>query len=151
MNVQVIEEPGRREIEVIVQTSPGDPRGQRIAERIRRIYGHLIGYVAPGSPEKQVIALDTVTRIETIERRAWIYTSRHQRLESPLKLYELEELLQDSEIVRASRQELVNLDHVTALRPEPNGKMALILDDGYIAVASRAYATDIKHRIGITR
>lgn len=151
MNVNVIEEPGRRELEVTVRIAPGDPRGQRIAERVRTTFGRLTGYPTPGSPERHVIALDTVTHIETTERRAWIHTSDHRRLESPLRLFELEELLQDSECVRVSRQELVNLDHVTALRPEPNGRLALVLDDRYVAIATRTYAADIKRRIGIAR
>lgn len=151
MNVSVIEEPGRGELEVTVRTAPGDPRGPHIAERVRAMFGRIVGYPTPGSPERRVVSLDSVTRIETTERRAWIHTSDHQRLESLLRLFELEDALQESEIVRTSRQELVNLDHVVRLRPEPNGRLALMLDDGDATIATRSYATDIKRRIGITR
>ncbi len=62
--------------------------------------------------------------------------------------FELEEALRGTEFVRASRQELVNLDYVTGISPAGSGRILLSLSEKNL-VASRKYASDIKKRIGI--
>lgn len=145
----MIEEPGRREIEVTVRSAPGDTRALRLAERMRGMFGRLVGYADAGSMERLVVPLEGVTRIEAAEKRAWIHTVDGRRLESPMRLFELEDALEGTEFMRVSRQTLVNLDHVMGIRPEPNGRLALKTDSGDIVIVSRSYVSDLKERIGI--
>lgn len=147
----MIEEPGRREIEVTVRSAPGDTRALHLAERVRGMFGRLVGYAEDGSVDRLVVPLEGVTRIETAEKRAWIHTVDGKRLESPMRLFELEDALEGTEFVRVSRQTLVNLDHVMGIRPEPNGRLALKTDSGDIVIVSRSYVSDLKEKIGITR
>lgn len=147
----MIEEPGRREIEVTVRSAPGDTRALRLAERMRGMFGRLVGYAEDGSADRLVVPLEGVIRIEAAEKRAWIHTVDGRRLESPMRLFELEDALEGTEFVRVSRQTLVNLDHVMGIRPEPNGRLALKTDGGDIVIVSRSYVSDLKERIGIAR
>ncbi len=150
MNVRMIEEPGCREIEVTVRSAPGDSRAARIAERVRSMFGRLVGYADGGSIDRLVVSLESVISIETAEKRAWINTVGGKRLESPMRLYELEDALEGTEFVRVSRQTLVNLDHVMGIRPEPNGRLALKMGNEDIVIVSRSYVSDLKGKIGIT-
>ena len=149
MEIRVIEEEGRREIEVTVASAPGDPRVPRLVDRIRSAAGRLDGYPDGASVERRVVPLADVTHIDTADGCAHIHTLDGEVLESPLRLFELESALDGTEFVRASRQELVNFDHVTAIRPDLNGRLDLKLSDGEWAVVTRSYARDIKEKIGI--
>lgn len=85
---------------------------------------------------------------ETVDGRTFLY-SRDRVLESPLRLYELEEALAGTEFVRASKSLIVNFDHVRALRPYLNARLELVLDNGESVIASRQYAPAIKQKIGL--
>ena len=69
--------------------------------------------------------------------------------QTPLKLYELEERLAGTEFVRASKQMLVNFDHVASIRPALNARLQLMLDNGEAVIVSRQYAPVIKRKLGL--
>ena len=149
VEVRLIEEEGRCGIEVTIRSAPADEGARRLVERLRALRGRLVGYPEGGSITRRVVPLDEVLLIETSERRAWIILVSGERLESPMRLFELEAALEGTEFVRASRQALVNFDHVRGIRPEPNGKLDLEVGGRHVPV-SRGYATGIKKKIGVT-
>lgn len=151
MDIRVIEEEGRRQIEVDVRCAPGDTRVGRIVRCLHAATGHLIGYDSPGSTERRLIPLDSVTLIEVDARRVLIRTSDGRTLESPQRLFEVEAALDGTEFLRVSRQVIVNFDQVTAIRPEPNGRLVLELACGQRVVATRTYAQAVRDKIGIGR
>ncbi len=148
MNITLKEEPGRREIEVTIVSSPGDPRASRLVEALRAATGRLVGYAPNGDISQKIIPLDQVLYVETTERRAFIRTMDGTTLESPLRLYELEQALEGTEFMRISRQVLVNFDKVVSIVPEPNSRLILELDGGSRVVATRSYAPDIRRKLG---
>lgn len=150
MDIRVVEEAGRTAMEVTILCAPADPRVTRVVRRLRSLGGGLVGYEPGGGIERRLVAADEVLSIETSEGRAYLHLADGPNLESPLRLFELEDLLAGTEFVRASRQELVNLGHVRSIRPEVGGRLVLVLDDGSSVLASRSYAREIKARIGIT-
>jgi DNA-binding LytR/AlgR family response regulator len=149
MDVKVIEEEGRKEIEVTIRSAPEDPRATRLANRIRAGLGRLIGFSPDGTAHRKLIPLPHVLFVEVRDRRTWVVTDTGERLESPMRLYELETVLEDTEFVRVSRQVIVNLDRVEGIRPEPNGRMVLELPADQYVVVNRSYAADVKEKIGI--
>ena len=148
MNITLKEEPGRREIEVTIVSAPGDPRASRLVEALRAATGRLVGYAPNGDISQKIIPLDQVLYVETTERRAFIRTMDGTTLESPLRLYELEQALEGTEFMRISRQVLVNFDKVVSIVPEPNSRLILELDGGSRVVATRSYAPDIRRKLG---
>ena len=62
---------------------------------------------------------------------------------------ELEERLAGTEFVRASKQMLVNFDHVASIRPALNARLQLMLDNGEAAIVSRQYAPAVKRKLGL--
>lgn len=51
--------------------------------------------------------------------------------------------------MRASKQMLVNFDHVASIRPALNARLQLMLDNGEAVIVSRQYAPAIKHKLGL--
>ena len=149
MDVKVIEEEGRKEIEVTIRSAPDDPRVTRLANRIRAGLGRLVGFSSDGSASRQLIPLPHVLFVEVSERKTWVVTDTGARFESPMRLYELETMLEGTEFIRASRQVIVNFDRVEGIRPEPNGRMVLELPAGQFVVVNRSYSADVKEKIGI--
>ena len=52
--------------------------------------------------------------------------------------------------MRTSRQALVNLDCVSAIRPEFGSRLVLTLEGGDEALVTRSHVREIKERIGMT-
>jgi len=91
---------------------------------------------------------DDVFYIESVEGNTFLY-AKEKVLESPLRLYEVEERLAGTEFIRISRQMIVNFDKVSAIKPDMNARMRLILTNGEVVIVSRQFAPAIKKKIGL--
>ena len=85
---------------------------------------------------------------ETVDGRTFLYTE-DAVYQTPLRLYELEDRLEGTEFVRASKQLLATFDHVKAIRPAINARLQLLLDNGEAVIVSRQYAPSIKRKLGL--
>lgn len=65
----------------------------------------------------------------------------------PLRLYELEERLDQSRFVRISNGEIINLDKVTAVDLSLGGTIRMTLEGGVCAYVSRRYVKKIKETL----
>lgn len=99
------------------------------------------GYLCP-------IDANEVLYVESVDGKTFLYTEGSV-FEIQPSLTELEDALARTEFIRASRQMLVNLAHVQALRPYLNARLELVLDNGEHVIASRQFANNIKKRIGL--
>ena len=147
MEIRVVEEKGRAQIEVTILSGPDDPRVSGIVRQLQMVDGKMTGYV-PGTINRRVVLLADVSWIQTDGNVTLIHLVNGETLESSSRLTELEDALKDTAFVRTSRQELVNLDQVTAIKPAGSGRMLLSLGEKTL-VASRKYAAEIKQRIGV--
>ena len=145
MNVTITENPALDDIEVSVACP-------RIDERVQRIVASLGAYdrTLTGERDGAVhrIDRDEVCYAETVDGRTFLYTA-DAVYRTPLKLYELEDKLAGTEFVRASKQMLVNFDHVASIRPALNARLQLMLDNDEAVIVSRQYAPAIKHKLGL--
>ncbi len=149
MDVQVLEDAGRSTIEVQILCPPACERAASLAERIRMLVGHIVGY-EPGRIERRMVSLSQVACIEVGSgRSSYISLRNGTLLETPLRLYELEAAVEKTEFLRISRQALVNFDAVLAIRPELNSRLALDLDNGTTVIATRTYVPGIKRKLGM--
>ncbi|WP_080802447.1 LytTR family DNA-binding domain-containing protein [Arabiibacter massiliensis] len=145
MNVTITENPALDDIEVAVACPRIDERVQRIVALLGAFDRTLTGE-RDGATYR--LDVDDVCYAETVDGRTFLYT-KDAVFETPLKLYELEDKLAGTEFVRASKQMLVNFDHVEAIRPPLNARLQLLLDNGESAVVSRQYAPAIKRKLGL--
>lgn len=145
MNVTITENPALDDIEVAVACPRIDDRVQRIVASLSAFDRKLVGE-RDGATFR--LDVDNACYAETVDGRTFLYTE-DEVYQTPLKLYELEDKLAGTEFIRASKQMLVNFDHVEAIRPALNARLQLLLDNGESVVVSRQYAPAIKRKLGL--
>lgn len=145
MKLTVEERPELEELEVAIRCPAVDRRVRAIIAAANATASRLLGTSEAGT---FIVEPAEVLYAETVDGRTFLY-GRERVLESPLRLYELEEALSGTEFVRASKSLIVNFDHVRALRPYLNARLELVLDNGESVIASRQYAPGIKEKIGL--
>lgn len=143
MNVTITENPALDDIEVSVACPRIDERVQRIVASLGAFDRVLIGE-RDGATFR--VGVEDVCYAETVDGKTFLYTA-DAVYQTPLKLYELEERLAGTEFLRASKQMLVNFDHVASIRPALNARLQLMLDNGEAAIVSRQYAPAIKRKL----
>lgn len=145
MKLTVEEHADVTDIEVDIRCAAVDRRVRALVAAASALDRRLVGTL-----DGATIILDAsdVLYAEAVDGRTFLY-GRERVLESPLRLYELEEQLAGTEFVRASKSLLVNFDHVRALRPYLNARLELILSNGEHVIASRQYAPTVKAKIGL--
>lgn len=147
MEIRVLEEKNRSQIEVTILSGPDDNRVSKIVRQLQMADGRLTGYI-PGTIKRRVVFLTDIAWIEASRSTALIHLVEGGVLESTSRLNWLEDIFSDTEFVRISRQELVNLDYVTGISPAGSGRMLLSVGEKKLVV-SRKYAPEVKRRIGI--
>ena len=145
MNVTITENPALDDIEVSVACPRIDERVPRIVSALGAFDRALVGE-RDGATYR--LDVDDVCYAETVDGKTFLYTA-DAVYQTPLKLYELEERLAGTEFVRASKQMLVNFDHVASIRPALNARLQLMLDNGEAVIVSRQYAPVIKRKLGL--
>ncbi|MEY8460447.1 LytTR family DNA-binding domain-containing protein [Eggerthellaceae bacterium 24-137] len=145
MKLTVEEHADVPDIEVDIRCVAVDRRVRALVAAASALDRRLVGTL-----DGATIILDAseVLYAEAVDGRTFLYGC-DRVLESPLRLYELEEQLAGAEFVRASKSLLVNFDHVRALRPYLNARLELILSNGEHVIASRQYAPAVKAKIGL--
>ena len=128
MEIRVLEEKNRSQIEVTILSGPNDNRVSKIVRQLQMVDGRLTGYI-PGTIKRRLVFLTDIAWIEAGRSTALIHLVEGDLLESTSRLNWFEDALKDTEFVRISRQELVNLDHVTGISPAGSGRMLLSLDE----------------------
>ena len=88
--------------------------------------------------------------VEAVDRKNFVYT-KDGFYESGLRLYELEQQLEECGFCRVSKSCLVQLRAVRSLKSDINRRIRVTLDTGEVIIASRQYADEIKRRLGIIR
>lgn len=145
MNVTITETPRANGISVAIECPRIDERVQRIVASLSAFDRKLTG-TRDGAT--LIVVIGDVLYAETVDGSTFLYL-KDAVLETPLRLYELEDRLAGTEFVRASKQLLANFDHVAGIKPYLNARLQLLLDNGETVIVSRQYAPAIKQKIGL--
>lgn len=86
--------------------------------------------------------------IEVVENKTFFYC-KEAVYEGKQKLYELEECLVNSDLLRVSKSVMLNLSKIKCLSPALNGRFEAILDNEERIIISRQYVAGLKKRLGI--
>ena len=146
MNVEVVLEPERTDIQVTIHAPAATPEVEALAVRLlAEESGTVLGFrgveAVPLDPADSLrfYGEDKEVRAQTA---AGLYTVRQ-------RLYELEERLAALRFARISHSEIVNLRQVTALDLTLTGTIRITLSDGTVCWASRRYVKRIKEVLGL--
>ena len=113
MKLTVEERPDLAEVEVAIRCPAIDRRVRAIMAAANAADRRLMGTDEHGT---FLVEAADVLYAETVDGRTFLYEG-DRVLESPLRLYELEDQLAGTEFIRASKSLLVNFDAVRGLRP----------------------------------
>ena len=69
--------------------------------------------------------------------------------ETDLKLYELEEKLEESGFFRAGKSCIINLKYIKSLRADFDRRIKVRMENGEQLIVSRQYAETLKKRLGV--
>ena len=69
--------------------------------------------------------------------------------ESKLKLYEIEEMTQNSKLFRCSKAMILNIAKIRSVSPSVNGRFEAKLTNGESVIISRQYVPVLKKRLGM--
>ncbi|MDE8701770.1 LytTR family DNA-binding domain-containing protein [Adlercreutzia equolifaciens] len=130
---------------VLVEYAEVDREVEAILAALNSIGTELVG--RRGKELVRIPAAE-VLYCESVDGSAFLYTSEAV-IESALRLSDIEQRVRHTGFVRVSRTMLVNLYRVTGLRPFPNARLQLLMDNGEYVVASRQFAPTVKKKLGL--
>ena len=146
MEVELKLEPGRQEPKVVILAGEDSPSLERLRAHLS---GLSLGPITVWRGERALpVRQEEFLRFFADGKGVSAQTAE-QTYPVRLRLYELEERLAGTEFVRASKQMLVNFDHVASIRPALNARLQLMLDNGEAVIVSRQYAPVIKRKLGL--
>ena len=99
--------------------------------------------------ETFLLDVSEIIYVEAIDRKTFVYT-KDGVYESGLRLYELEQQLEECAFCRVSKSCLIQLRAVKSLKNDINRRIRVTLDNGEVIIASRQYADEIKRKLGLT-
>lgn len=106
-------------------------------------------FVVSAEGETFLLDVSEILYIEAVDRKTFVYTEKGV-YESGLRLYELEEQLEECGFFRASKACLIQLRAVRSLKRDINRRIRVTMENGEVIMVSRQYAEELKRRLGIT-
>ena len=121
------------------------PEIERILSMLHMLNKQLAGYKAA---EMYLIEAVDVLYINTADKKTFLYT-KSEVYETDLKLYELEEQLEDADFFRANKSCIINFRHIASLKSELNRRLLVTMTNGEKLIVSRQYAEYMKEKLGV--
>ena len=148
MDVEIKVEPGRQEPKVVILAGEENEDLRRLAERLSRLAVAPIPVTL--GEEKLLLPQGDFLRFYTDGKGVSAQTAG-ETCAVRLRLYELEERLDDARFVRISNGEIINLDRVTAVDLSLAGTICMTLDGTVKSYVSRRYMKKIKEALNLGR
>lgn len=143
----------------ITITEPGEGEEDEIIVRCRHMDQQLLKLIyAIKAGRERITALqdgdyfqvapDEIYYFEAVDSKVFLYLEK-EVYETKLKLYELEEILRNTDFFRASKSCIVNLSKVKRLSPAFNGRFEALMRNGERVIISRQYVPVLKQKLGL--
>ena len=131
--------------EIIVKCHEISDEVLSVVERLKRNENILLG-----NKDNEVFRIDLkdVYYIESVENKTFICLQKNV-FESKLKLYEIEEMTQNSKLFRCSKAMILNIAKIRSVSPSVNGRFEAKLTNGESVIISRQYVPVLKKRLGM--
>ncbi|WP_165044250.1 LytTR family DNA-binding domain-containing protein [Adlercreutzia sp. ZJ138] len=143
MKITIAEQPGSSGIEVTIRCEKTNRQVLDIVARLRMFDRKVTGSTDGGT---HVVNAEDILYVESVDKRTFFYT-KSAVYETPLRLYEMEERLEGCDFLRVAKGCVVNFRRVASLRPDLNGRIIAIMDNGEQIVVSRQYAPDVRRKL----
>ena len=103
-----------------------------------------------GTHDGEIYFLDykDIIYFDTTDRKTFIYTAE-KVYETPLKLYQLEEMLKGTSFIRSGKSMILNIRKINSIGHTFSGRMMATLVNGEKVEISRNYVPLLKEKLGI--
>lgn len=146
MDIEVMLEKNRLRPKVVIHTSEMTPEISELVKRLSDYSEHiLVGY---NNEELILLRLEDIYRIYAQGQKVYVKTQK-DTAKLKFRLYELEERLAGTQLIRISNSEIVNLKKVKSLDLSISGTITMKFDNGEKSFVSRRYVEKIKSYLGI--
>lgn len=134
-----------RDIEIAISCNRLTPEIERVLATLRILDKQLM---VKREEETYLLDVGKVVYMETVDRKTFVYT-KDKVYETGLKLYELEQQLENCGFFRASKSCLLQLKFIRSLKMDLNRRIKVTLENGEQLIVSRQYAEGLKERLGV--
>ncbi|MDE7271253.1 MAG: LytTR family transcriptional regulator DNA-binding domain-containing protein [Acetatifactor sp.] len=145
MKIEILVDEAATDLEISIICKQLTPDVEKILATLRMMNHQL---VAKKDDEIHLLDIAQVVYIESVDRKCFIYTS-DEMYESELRLYELEQQLEEYSFFRVSKSFLINLQNIQSLKADINRRIRVTMSNGEQIIASRQYADELKIRLGV--
>lgn len=136
--------PGKEE-EIIIRCKNLDSNIMKLISELKedrsRITGYLDDCITP-------LSLRDIFYFESVDNKVFAYT-KDKVYEVKLKLYEIEEAYDCTDLMRISKSTIINLSKIAHLSPKLNGRFDAVMKNDETIVISRQYVGLLKEKLGI--
>lgn len=145
LKIEIITDENAEDMKISIVCRQLSPQVEKIIAMLRMTDHQL---TARKNDEIHLLDISKVIYIEAIDRKCFIYTAE-DIYESELKLYELEQQLEEYGFFRVSKSVLIHLHNVQSLKADINRRIRITMSNGEHIIASRQYADQLKKRLGV--
>jgi len=144
MKITILEPNIGEENEIILKCRELSPEIVQLLNMLKA-QGSLIAYI---DNEIHKLQPSDIYYIETVNNKSFLY-GETKVYESKSKLYELEEMLLNSNFLRVAKSLIINLNKLRSFSPVLSGRMEAVLTNGERVTISRQYVGILKERLGV--
>lgn len=145
MKISINVEENIKDIEITISCSRLTPEIEKVLATLRMMERQLL--VRKGE-ETYILDVSKVIYLESVDRKTFVYT-KEDIYESSLKLYELEQQLDECGFFRASKSCVAALQYIKSLRTDVNRKIKVTMENGEQIMVSRQYAEELRKKLGV--
>lgn len=131
--------------EIVINCHEINDEVLKIVEKLKKSETVLLG---SKDSEMFQIELKDIYYIESVDNKTYICMQKNV-FESKLKLYEVEELTQNTKLFRCSKAMILNLSKIRSVSPSVNGRFEAKLLNGESVIISRQYVPNLKKLLGM--
>lgn len=135
----------KQDTEIQISCKSLTPEIEKIIATLRMLNQQIM---VEKDQETYILDVTKIMYIEAVDRKTFVYT-REDCFESKLKLYEMEERLEESGFCRVSKSCLIQLRRIKSLKSDMDRKLKVTLENGERIIVSRQYAEEIKRKLGV--
>lgn len=126
---------------IIIEYPILDTRTKKLIKKIESL-----DFMVSGNSNGKVfqVHISDIYYVESVERKTFLYT-KDEIYMTDKKLYELEEMLRGTGIIRISKSCLMNMDMLYSIRQLMNSQLEATLLNGEKLIVARTYLKNIKN------
>ena len=132
------------ELEIIIKCKKCDEDILSLLARIKSEDEKILGTI---DEKTYVLQERDILYFESVDKKCFIYT-KDKVYETPLKLYEIENMLRYKGFFRATKSSIVNIAKIKSIQSAFNSVLTLEMENNERLTVSRQYAPMLKEKLG---